>query len=121
MAEWKLFVDDERVGPGHGWTFAPHYGKALELIENFGLPVDMTLDCDIWTGPHRLIDGISYGPMQGDEFVLWLEEYVKNWKSLPKDFEYSIHSSNDAGREFMHEAMKRITGKEAKHLKVWWT
>jgi len=120
MAEWKLFVDDDRIEPSHGWTFAPHYDKAIELINNFGLPIDMSLDHDIWIGPGRLIDGVEYAPMHGGEFVLWLEEYVKTGHQLPQSFKYSIHSSNEGGRDFMHDVMKRITGQEATHLKVWW-
>ncbi len=110
MSEWRLFVDDERVGPQDiKWTFAPNYEKATKLIENLGIPVDMSLDHDIWTGL-----------MQGGEFVEWLEQQIKNGKSLPHDFEYSIHSSNRQGSAFMQEVMKRITNKEAKHLKQWW-
>ena len=109
MAEWRLFVDDERVGPQGQWTFAPTYEKAIYFIENFGMPVDMSLDHDMWTSV-----------LQGLGFVEWLEMYIDQGHPLPLDFKYSIHSSNAGGREAMHEVMKRITGKEAAHLRVWW-
>ena len=129
MPKWKLFVDDERVGPQgpclkdengefiktkdgkycHEWTDAPNYEEAIELIKSNGIPVDMSLDHDIWTGV-----------MQGDEFVEWLEMYVNQGHPLPKDFEYSIHSSNESGAKNMHTIMQRFVGKPATYMTQWW-
>ncbi len=110
MREWRLFVDDERVGPQlKEWDFAPNYEQAIKLIETNGIPIDMSLDYNIWTGL-----------IQGDEFVEWLGLYIQKGNSLPTGFKYSIHSTSAYGRELMHLAMRRITGKEAVYLKQWW-
>lgn len=108
--EWRLFVDDDRVGPqDKHWRFATNFETAISLIEKNGIPIDISLDHDIWTGA-----------IQGVDFVLWFEEYVNNGNKLPEGFEYSIHSTNQSGSAEMQVVMARLTGKEPKYLKQWW-
>ena len=103
---WKLFVDDERVGPqSKDWTFAATYEEALILIKEKGMPIEMSLDHDIWTGL-----------IQGSNFVLLLKNKV-----FPDGFEYSIHSSNEEMARYMKTEMEIMTGKKPKHMKQWWS
>ncbi len=103
---WKLFVDDDRVGPQHepGWVFAPNYEKALELIAEKGLPDEVSLDHDIWTGC-----------WQGDDFCAWLVR-----QDLPTEFEYRVHSSNKEGAENMIAILSARTGKLPRTTRQWW-
>ncbi len=108
---WKLFVDDDRVGPQSSkWGFAANYETATEMIQARGVPFEISLDHDIWTGL-----------IQGTEFCEWL---VK--QTLPADFSYYIHSSNEDGASKMEEILFKATGKRPKNgrtdyaARIWW-
>jgi len=107
---WKLFVDDERVGPqSRDWTFAANYETAIKLIEKNGMPEEMSLDHDIWTGL-----------IQGTGFTSWLVSYVKKGNALPDSFKYSIHSSNEEGAAAMIDVMTFLSNKAPTHIREWW-
>ncbi len=102
---WKLFIDDERVGPQHkDWEFAPNYEEAIKMISVLGMPDEISLDHDIWTGR-----------IQGTEFCEWLKT-----QKLPSNFSYRIHSSNKVGAKNMETILTKITGKPPKSKEQWW-
>lgn len=107
---WKLFVDDERVGPQHDdWDVVQTYESAIQLIREKGLPIEMSLDHDIWIGR-----------IQGSDFVWWLKGFIDSGHNPDENFSYSIHSSNKDGLEYMKEVLVYVIGKEPKHLTQWW-
>lgn len=89
---WKLFIDDERVpetifGNGEcaeGWTIARSSMQAMTLVEEKGMPAQISFDHDLGaedTGAH---------------FLKWLIEYAieKEITFVPK---CTVHSQNPAG------------------------
>lgn len=110
---WKLFLDDERelsyIGESNRleWRIARKNSQAQKLVEELGMPVEMSLDHDL---------GIVYDEEKGTirdstsmEFLKWLQEW---WEAngRPRVPDFQAHSANPVGvqniRSFMRSWMR---------------
>ena len=86
---YKLFIDDERFPPDDGtnWTVVRTSDDALKLCK---------LDCPSF---------ISFDhDLGGDDTSMvflhaWIDWMLDNQISLPKDFDFYVHSQNPIGAE----------------------
>ena len=93
---WKLWVDDQLDDPDQPWRHVPEgfFGAvsvemACNLVEAFGPPFLMDLDCDLGEG----------GEVK--DFLKWLQE---NWPEDPPD--WNVHSKNVVAGPFVDSFMK---------------
>jgi hypothetical protein len=47
---YKLFLDDVRSPPDHTWVLARTVRAAIEYVETYGVPCEMSLDHDLGEG-----------------------------------------------------------------------
>lgn len=93
---WNLFLDDEREPPrgGRDWTVARSCAEARQLIEKLGCPRYISFDHDLGAGETGVYP-------DGKTFANWLiqADLDSDFKFLPKNFDFYVHSQNPVGAE----------------------
>lgn len=111
MMEWNLFIDDIRdpsyVQDGRDYVLARTMDQAVELIALHDCyPTHIAFDHDLGWDTLENIPGsfLVAAPEEGKElpsgydFAKWLVEFDMNgFYEFPKNFSWSIHSSNPVG------------------------
>ena len=109
--EWNLFIDDIRlpsyVPDGRVYELARSMQEALIIIEEHGCyPTHIAFDHDLgWDTLENILGSfLVAAPEEGNElpsgydFAKWLVEFDMNGTyEFPKNFTWSIHSSNPVG------------------------
>lgn len=86
---YKLFLDDLRAPPDQTWVVVRTVRAAIEYVETYGLPLEMSLD-------HDLGDGERDAPA----FLHWLTDYDMDHGYLGlENIGFNVHSANPAGRQ----------------------
>lgn len=102
---WNLFLDDIRFPVGSNWIIARNYEDAVWCVTNYGVPGYISFDHDL--APAHYIVGAESNEKTGYDFAKWFGNYVTDNKlSLPKDFDYTVHSMNPVGAENIRAYMK---------------
>lgn len=102
-----LFLDDERMpkdvtwmsigGVGHYgvyWEIVRSYDEAIAWVTEHGFPDVISFDHDL--GLMHYANDYSDGKT-GYDFAKWLVEYDMDTKSMPANFEFTVHSKNPIG------------------------
>jgi hypothetical protein len=91
---FRVFLDDIRepdwVYPDDktGWTICRSMGELRNVVRVFGIPTMISFDHDLGDNEPT-----------GMDIAKWLVELDLNFKTMPKDFQFKVHSSNPCGRE----------------------
>lgn len=90
---WKLYLDDLRDPPpavGEPWTVARSSSEAIQLVEEKGLPMWMSLDHDLGGDDTSMV------------FLKWLA-YEYQAEFIPLWF---VHSANPIGKQNIEAFLK---------------
>jgi len=99
MKEINLFIDDERF-PTFIWEenknfiIKRNYNETIEYLKSLNKsPIFISFDHDLWVMENWEIGKTGY------DIVKWLVEYdiKNNWKYIPNNFRFNIHSMNPIG------------------------
>lgn len=89
---WKLYLDDIRNPKTQGFTIARTFEKAVELIQEKGMPNDISFDHDLGE------DGNKKELKSGYDLAKWIvESDIDKIINIPDDFSYNVHSANPVG------------------------
>ena len=87
MARYNLYIDDERVPKtSRQFTVVRSFRDACEVVITYGFPEYISFD-------HDLGEDVP----TGFDFAKWLVEHDMDTGTMPKNFEYNIHSANPVG------------------------
>ena len=98
MAQWDLFIDDERFPPddNKNWRIARTLDEAITLVQTHGLPRFISFD-------HDLGDDTPTGHDIAQALVdLDLDGKI----NMPVDLDYYVHSQNPVGRQNIDALLK---------------
>lgn len=101
---YKLFLDDLRAPPDQTWVVARSVASAVEYVQTYGIPLQMSLD-------HDLGDG-----RDAPAFLHWFIDRdidLKNKLGLDK-IKFCVHSANPCGRSNLEGLWHSYMG----HLQV---
>lgn len=85
----KIYLDDKRDPPSEiAWSHivVRSYEEAVQLVENFGYPEEISFDHDLGT------------EKTGLDFAHYLVDLDLDTGAMPDNFTYKIHSANPVGR-----------------------
>ena len=83
---WKLFIDDIRNPVTDDWVICRSSREAKIKVNKLGFPNEIAFDHDLG-GDDTVMN-----------FIYWLEgQLVDGNLTIPRDFTYSVHSSNPVG------------------------
>jgi hypothetical protein len=94
----NVYLDDRRLAP-RGWYRARHPKHVIDLVKT-GHVSHVSLDFDLGLDSHG-------DPIEGYQFVLWLENEVVHGRQLPIP-ELKVHSGNIVGHERLLRAVESI-------------
>ena len=116
MSNWYLVIDDMRelAGPDLAhlnkelpWVIARTVDAAISLIQEKGCPLHIAFDHDLGEDP------ITHKTVEAMILAKWLtNEIMEGRLSIPEGFDFSVHSSNPAGRKNIESFMRSF-------LKIW--
>jgi hypothetical protein len=113
--DWNLFIDDERNPKditwcnsinrydylNCEWLIARNWDEVYSLIDTLGFPSIISFDHDL-----------GAGEITGYEIAQKLCDMIMNGVTLPKNFEFRIHSKNPVGaeniRQYINNFLKHI-------------
>jgi len=88
---YKLFLDDLRAPPDQTWIVARSVASAIEYVQTYGVPLEMSLD-------HDLGDG-----RDAPAFVSYLiNEFLDDRISGVTRIKMYVHSANPVGRQNLY-------------------
>jgi hypothetical protein len=105
-----LFLDDIRDPKDDlPWHIVRTYDEAILWMSTHGCPNVLALDHDLGmklVGTKLVTD--DYNALNGIDVVLWIiaKDVEMKRTFIPKDFIYTIHSSNPTGSQNMDRAFK---------------
>lgn len=88
---YKLFLDDLRAPPDHTWVVVRTVRAAIEYVQTYGLPLEMSLDHDL-----------GFGERDAPAFLQWLidEDLDSGFGHLGLEkIAFNVHSANPVGRQ----------------------
>lgn len=87
---YKLFLDDVRPPPDQTWVLVRTVRAAIEYVEVYGVPREMSLDHDL-----------GYGERDAPSFLQWLidQDLDANYKLGLDKIKFNVHSANPPGRQ----------------------
>jgi hypothetical protein len=102
---WYLFLDDERFPVEDGWVICRSSQEAVAQVTAYGFPTKIAFDHDLGGNDTSIL------------FINWLLDQILDMKlTIPKDFEYSIHSQNPVGvaniKHYMDNIIRNFGRKE---------
>lgn len=88
IADYKLYLDDERFPKSSGWKIVRSYEEFISTVKERGVPSCISFDHDL-----------GEGSLSGHECVKWLIHYgIEN--DIPvEEIEINVHSANPVGKE----------------------
>ena len=97
MADWALFLDDERypLNDARNWHIARNLNEAFDLMDDYGIPIHMSLDHDLGEGQRTGMDFVN----------LFIEDMIEQDLEFPPGFSFYVHSQNPVGAENMRSKL----------------
>lgn len=92
----KIYLDDIRDLPDETWTLARTYQEAVQLVEQYGFPDEVSFDHDL---------GLMDYPLTGMDFAHFLIDLDLDSGSMPGHFSFKVHSANPTGAENIRSLM----------------
>lgn len=87
-----MFLDDLRYPPAGEWVIVRCVMSAKDYIAEHGMPVFVSFDHDLGADPE------TGEPFEtGYDFCKWLCDIDMDLGTLPKDFDFTVHSANPVG------------------------
>lgn len=111
MKQWKLYLDDLRSPEKDGFMIARTVAEAQEFINRWGMPEFISFDHDLG------IDDMGNLLPDGYDFAKWLVKMDMDREiTLPKNFEFEVHSKNPVGAENIRHYLDSYMRLKAKKL-----
>lgn len=91
---YKLFIDDERFPKDEDFIITRSFKETIEYLKKNWCPVFITFDHDL--GLNK-----DWKELNWYDIVKWIVEkdLKSNWKFIPTNFSFSVHSMNPVGRK----------------------